>query len=254
MRLKIGTLNCQNNEENRQNRDNRASLLAEHILEEKYDILGTQELTIKFTKKVNEYLGEYHFYGDYQYGRGIIGTRFPIIKSFNQGNQIITHFPVVSTKTHIMPWFPFSIKDLWKALKKKSIGRRIVTKIEIKLGEEYISILNTHLDYYLPSVQKKQLHYLLKKVKKLSHNGPILLMGDFNMEISNPLFLSFVEKLDSLGFIRVPVDNKTNDARYRAKTAIDHVFIPKNWEILSCGALEVNITDHKAVYVEVETH
>jgi len=76
MKLKIGTLNCQNNTENRQNRNNHAILLGEHILKQKYDILGTQELTMRFTRKVDEYLREYHFYGDYQYGRGIIGTCF----------------------------------------------------------------------------------------------------------------------------------------------------------------------------------
>ena len=55
-KIKIGTLNCQNNEDNRLDRNNHASILADHILNEQYDILGLQELTISYTKKINSYL------------------------------------------------------------------------------------------------------------------------------------------------------------------------------------------------------
>jgi len=113
-------------------------------LEKKYDILGTQELTMRFTRKVDKYLKEFNFYGDYQYGRGIIGKYFPLIKTFNQGNQIITHMPVESTRTRTLPWIPYSFKELWRALKKPSLERRIVTRIEIETEKQRIYILNTH--------------------------------------------------------------------------------------------------------------
>lgn len=258
MKLKIGTLNCQNNTENRQNRNDRASLLANHILNEKYDILGTQELTMRFTRKVDEYLREYDFYGDYQYGRGFIGKHFPLIKTFNQGNQIITHIKVESTRTRTLPWIPYSFKELWRALKKPSLERRIVTRIELETEEERIYILNTHLDYYTPSVQKRQLNYLLKKIKKYRNYAEIVLMGDFNLEVTDTLFANFIEELEKMDIVRVPVMEKTNADRYSEKSAIDHIFIPKKWKIHSCGTIDVeelsNITDHKAVYVEVDTN
>lgn len=258
MKLKIGTLNCQNNTENRQNRNDHASLLAEHILERKYDILGTQELTMKFTRRVDSYLKEFDFYGDYQYGRGFIGKYFPIIKTFNQGNQIITHIPVESTRTRTLPWIPFSIKDFFRALRKPSLERRIVTRIELETERERIYILNTHLDYYTPSVQKRQLKYLLKRIKKYKNYGSIVLMGDFNLEADVPLFSNFIEELEKLDIVRVPVNEKTNADKYREKTAIDHIFIPKNWKIIACGTVDMeelsNITDHKAVYVEVDIY
>ena len=50
MRLKIGTLNCQNNTENRQNRNDRANLLASYILEKKYDILCLDKYTFFYVK------------------------------------------------------------------------------------------------------------------------------------------------------------------------------------------------------------
>ncbi len=256
MKLKIGTLNCQNNTENRQNRNNHAILLGEHILKQKYDILGTQELTMRFTRKVDEYLREYNFYGDYQYGRGLIGTHFPLFKTFNQGNQIITHLPVETTRTRTMPWIPHSLKDFFRALKKPSLERRIVTRIEFETESERIYVLNTHLDYYTSSVQKRQLNYLLKKIKKYCNYGSVILMGDFNLEITDTIFSDFIIELEKLGIVRVPVDEKTNADRYREKTAIDHLFIPKTWKILKHGTIDMeelsNITDHKAVFVEVE--
>lgn len=258
MKLKIGTLNCQNNTENRQNRNDRASLLAQHILNEKYDILGTQELTMRFTRKVDNYLKEFDFYGDYQYGRGIIGKYFPLIKTFNQGNQIITHIPVESTITRTLPWIPHTLKELWRALKKPSLERRIVTRIEFETEFERIYILNTHLDYYTPSVQERQLQYLLKKIKKYRNYADIVLMGDFNLEVDDSIFSSFIEELENLDIVRVPIMDKTNADRYREKSAIDHIFIPRKWKILSCGTIGVeelsSITDHKAVYVEVDTN
>lgn len=258
MLLKIGTLNCQNNTENRQNRNDRANLLAEHILSEGYDILGTQELTMKFTKKLDNYLREYHFYGDYQYGRGFFGTRFPIIKSFNQANKIITYYPVESTRTKILPWIPTTLKELKKAIQKKSIARRIMTTIEIETEKTRIYIINTHLDYYLPNIQKRQLNYLIKKIEKLRNYGLVVVMGDFNLQVDNPMFLEFIDALDRFDIVRVPINEKTNDIKYDNPTAIDHIFIPREWEILRYGTKDPEslkyITDHKALYVEVDTH
>ncbi len=257
MKLKIGTLNCQNNDENRNNCHNHAQILAHHILEQKYDILGTQELTMKFTRAVDHYLKEYDFYGDYQYGRGIIGRYFPIIKSFNQGNHIITPLPVAETRTRVLPWLRYHWKDFWRAFKKKSIARRIMTRIELDMPRERIYVFNTHLDYYTPALQKRQLAYVLKKIKKYYRYGSIVLMGDFNLETKDDIFADFIQELELLGIVRVPVFDKTNHAKYREKTSIDHIFIPKKWKILECGTLNMEdlsyLTDHKAVYVEVLT-
>lgn len=254
MKLKIGTLNCQNNIDNRKNHNNRAQLLARHILKRKYDILGTQELTMKFTKRVDHYLRVYNFYGDYQYGRGIIGTKIPIIKSFNQGNQIITNLPVATTSTRSLPWLRYSWKEFIRAFKKKSIARRIMTRVELDMPQERVYIFNTHLDYYTPSLQKKQLDYILKRIKKYRSYGSIVLMGDFNLEVTDKIFEDFINELEKLEIIRVPVLDKTNASKYREKTSIDHIFIPKKWKIIEYGTVDVEdlryLTDHKAVYVE----
>ena len=110
--FRIGTLNCQNNSNNRNNKKNGTSdtayLLAQHIIDKKYDILGTQELTRRFMTQVDDYLEEYNFYGGYQYGRGVLGTKIPFLRDYNQSNQIVTARKVVSAKTRALPWIPYN--------------------------------------------------------------------------------------------------------------------------------------------------
>ncbi len=258
MKLKIGTLNCQNNADNRSNRKDRAHLLAHHILDKKYDILGTQELTIRFTKKVDKYLRVYNFYGDYQYGRGIIGTFTPVLRSFNQGNHVISRIPALSVSTKALPWLRYSWKDFKRAWKKKSIARRIVTRVEMEVEEKRVYIFNTHLDYYTPALQEKQLAYLIKQIRKYRNYGFVVVMGDFNLETTDTIFQNFRKELEKMNIIKVPVNEKTNASKYREKTSIDHIFIPGEWKILECGTISTEtlsyLTDHKAVYVVVSTH
>lgn len=256
MRLKLGTLNCQNNLDNRLDRNSNSSILANHILEEDYNVLGTQELTINFTNKLMDNLNGYNIYGSYQYGKGIIGTKLPLIKEYNQSNQIITNMEVIHTNTCIMPWIPRNISDIIKGIKKKSITKRLITNIDILYNDNHIFVFNTHLDYYIKSVQKSQLKYILRKIKRYRKYGDVVLMGDFNLALDNDLFEWFIGELANINIKRVPVDEKTNHKKYSAKSAIDHIFIPSDWNIINCGTISPcdlnDITDHKAVYVEVD--
>lgn len=253
--FRIGTLNFQNNLANRRSENDNALILANHIIEKEYDILGTQELTRGIIKKVDKYLKEYNFYGGYQYGRSIFGMNLPLIKDYNQSNKIITKKKAVKVKTRGLPSFPINYEDFKRALKKKSLSRRIVTKIEIEEGNTIFYIINTHLDYCLSKLQKRQLKYLIRKVSKYSNRGFVVLMGDFNMQATNNMFKVFENELNMLGLRRVPVNEKTNSREAPTKTAIDHIFIPKAWKIVACGIFEDDeidtITDHKAVYVDV---
>lgn len=71
---------------------------------------------------------------------------------------------------------------------------RIVT-IVISEDPEHnkICMINTHLDYQIPSIQMKQLDALKKLIGKYSQSYDIFLTGDFNMEIGNKMFDSFVD-------------------------------------------------------------
>ena len=256
MKLKVVTINCQNNEENRSSKSKNSYLLAEHIINMDYDIVCTQELTMGFTSRFSKSLNEfkkYNIYGSYQYGRGLLGTKFPIIRTFNQANKIITKFKSNKTITRSLPWIPRKFSDIKKAIKKQCLTRRIFTSVKLNINGDNIYVINTHLDYYIYEVQKRQLRYLIKKLKKYLKDGKVILMGDFNLTIEEKLFSDFINELDSIGIKRVPVNDKTNASVYRQKSAIDHIFISSEFKINDCGLYEIDdITDHKAVYANIE--
>ena len=256
MKLKVGTINCQNNEENRSIKNNNSNFLAEHISNSGYDIVGTQELTMNFTNRLFRNLkkiNNYNIYGGYQYGRGIFGTRLPIIRTFNQANKILTKYPSHKTSTKSLPWVPRNWNDFKKAWKKKCITRRILTSVKLNIDDKNIYVINTHLDYYLYDVQKRQLEYLIDRIKLYQQDGKIILMGDFNLTTEEKLFTDFIDELDKLGIKRVPVNDKTNASKYRQTTAIDHIFVSKEFNIIDYGIYDIDdITDHKAVYTNIE--
>lgn len=148
--------------------------------------------------------------------------------------------------------------DLFESLKNGSIMPRIVTMAEItdeNIGTIYA--INTHLDYELKSIQTKQLKSIYKIIEILNKKYPVVLTGDFNMEVGiNSQFDEFIEKLDKIGLQRVFVNDKTNAQKFSNKTAIDHIFIPKTWTIENAELIEDetlnSVIDHKGVYADVK--
>ena len=254
MKLKIGTLNLKNDEINRyggirKDGINNALIVANHIIDEQFDILGTQELTKKYKQEICKYLNDYSFYGGYRYGNNIISNSVKVIKDFNENNNIITKEKVKYKKTILLPLIPFNIKELINAIKLKKVFPRIVTIVVLKNN---ICIINTHLDFKIPNIQDKQLNKLYKIIKKYK-KYPIILTGDFNMEVNKEIFNCFIEKLKLLNINRVDINDKTNDRKYKTKTAIDHIFLSDKFKVIKKGINDLgDITDHKEVYVEVE--
>lgn len=261
--IKIGTLNVQNNKINRTGGitidgiDN-VQLLVQHINNNGYYFIGVQELTRIFSERFIDNSATYKLYGNYRYGSSNLVKNIKVLDSFNESNAIVTSKQVVNSKTSLLPWFPFKPHDLIDALKHGSIMPRIISLAEINddnLGTLYA--LNTHLDYQVKSVQIKQLKRIFNLIKHLTDSRyPIVLTGDFNMEIGTTHFDEFIENLQSLGLKRVPVNAKTNATKYPNQTAIDHVFVPNTWIIENAGLIEDdllnNITDHKGVFADVK--
>ncbi|MBP3461414.1 MAG: endonuclease/exonuclease/phosphatase family protein [Bacilli bacterium] len=257
--IKIGTVNLQNNKVNRngglrEDGIDTSKLVAQHIEEEQYDILGTQELTRNFVNNITSNLVKYKLYGNYRYGSSLLAKKIPFINDFNENNNIITKDEVIEEKTEMLPWIPNNPKDLVISISKASIMPRIVT-ITITKNETMgvICSINTHLDYQIPSIQKRQLKFLKQLIKKYSKEYPVILTGDFNMELGTEYFDSFNDELKNMGLKRVEVNEKTNADKFENKTAIDHIFIPNDWKVINSGVKDIPyVTDHKEVYAEVK--
>lgn len=252
--IKIGSINTKDNKINRnggirEDGGNNSIIVANNISKEQFDILGTQELTRNFVNSITEHLTTYKFYGDYRYGDGLI-SKLPFFKEWNENNNIITNRDVISTETVQLPWIPTNPKDLKESIVKASIMPRIATIVLSKANDgEVVCSINTHLDYQISSVQKRQLHFLYNLVSKYVQRYPVTLTGDFNMEIKNPLMNDFKNSIENLGLQRAEINDQT---QHEYETAIDHIFIPKNWDITDAGIVNdeklSKVTDHKEIY------
>ncbi len=251
--IMIGCLNCQNNKKNRQNKKEVGSILAKHVKNFQYDILGTQELTQPLFIQLQSSLSHYHMYGEYRFKRFSFLQHLPIIKSYNENNSILTKdFVIEKSKTFYLPWFPKTTQD-W--LSKKPFLPRIVTVIickNQKVGT--ICIINTHLNHQIANIQISQLQRLKNIVQEYQKRYPVILMGDFNMQSSFQPFQTFIKEMEGVGLKRVEINRATHN---QSKSAIDHIFLPRTWKIVKCGlicdidpAIE-QITDHKGIYVYV---
>ena len=250
MIMKIGLLNTRNDKINqnggiRKDGTDNAKLIAHHIEENDYLFLGTQELTYKISKRLQNFFASYRLYGKYRLG----GFLKKLI--LNENNAVITKSKVLAKRTYHLPFIPLNFHDFKKAFKKPAIMPRIIQVVIIE-EEKPICIINTHIDYYIESLQVRQLKKILKIVKKYRNKYDTFLMGDFNLQITDDIFISFVDKLKELNMKRVPVNDKTNAKKYSEISAIDHLFIPDDYKIEECGILNdetlKDVTDHTGLY------
>ena len=258
MILKIGTLNLRNNKTNRNgglrsDGINNAEIIAKLINSNNYDILGTQELTRNYKKEIKKYLDDYKFYGGYRFGSNIISRNIKVINDYNENNNIITKYKIISKKTIFLPFIPFKIKELFIGLKNNLIFPRIITVLLININDNIICSINTHLDYKLESIQKRQLKKLYKVILKYSKKYKVVLTGDFNLEIGLKNFDKFVDDIKLLNLKRVEINKKTNSKKFKNTNAIDHIFIPDDWKIINQGIIKTGkASDHDNPFVEVE--
>jgi len=254
--LKICTFNVKN--------DNIGKKVTEKDLKNDYsfllnkqniDILATQEMISETLKILEKDFREYHFIGKSRYGSGIIQERIKTLKKYNEYTTIITKFPILKEKTINLPWLPMNIKDLYFGIfKYHSVTPRVMTDalIELESGT-LVRFLNTHLDCHMNTVRKRQLNYIFNYIKK--SNLPVILVGDFNTNLNNKLFINFIKKLDSIGIKRIEYDHKTFH-KSKKDTPIDYIFIPKEYKVIDFGIINQKqlkeYSDHYPLYVTIE--
>lgn len=250
--IRVGTMNTKDDKINRnggirEDGTNNAKLVSCIIKERDFDLLGTQELTIKYVNELSSFLPNYKFYGNYRYGNLL--TRMP----YNENNQIITKCNVLESKTIWLPWLANNFSDLKDSVIKMSIMPRIAT-IVISEDEEHrkVCMINTHLDYQVPSIQVRQLKALKQLIQKYSQLYDIILTGDFNMQIGDNNFDLFVNDIkDKLQ--HVDVHGVTWHGTNGEEAQVDHIFIPKNWKIENAEIIDLKGTsDHDAICVDIK--
>ena len=248
--LKIASFNVKDNGINsrggiRKDGTDNALIVAKII--EDFDLIGTQEFTINYINRVGFELDKnYQLYGNYRYGQTL--KNMP----FNENNNIVTNQKVITNKTIWLPWLADNLADLKTSIIKMSIMPRIATIIIFETEDHKQNcMINTHLDYQIPSIQIRQLNALKSLIVKYSQDYPIILTGDFNMELGDKKFDSFVTDIKDT-VQHVDISGKTWHGKNGEEAAFDHIFVPSNWQIENAGIISSQGTsDHDIIYADV---
>lgn len=250
--ITIGSFNTKDNQINRQGgvredgTDN-AEILANQIKENKFDYLGTQELTLHYVNNLKGHLKNYKFYGNYRYGKLLVHM------PYNENNMILTNQDVITSETVQLPWIADNWKDLKTSVTQMSIMPRIATIVITKDAQNReVCMINTHLDYQVPSIQLRQLKELKNLINKYQEKYPIILTGDFNMELTNPAFQQFVtENQDILQ--HVDIAEPTWHGQNGEAQTLDHIFVPASWHVIDSGVIDsMDTSDHNMIFAKVK--
>ena len=84
--MKILSFNCHNSIKEDESK-NHSKILANYIINNNYDIIGTQEMSDLYTKYLDEYLDDYAFSGGYRFNLGLF-NRLPLVAKMNENNSI----------------------------------------------------------------------------------------------------------------------------------------------------------------------
>ena len=221
------------------------ALIVSNIIKQ-FDLVGTQEFTIKYLSNVMNSLENYKVYGNYRYGNLL--TKMP----FNETNSIITNQDVVSSNTIKLPFIADNFNDFKTSIVKMSIMPRIATIVIFKTidGEE-MCMINTHLDYQVPSIQIRQLNVIKNLILKYKEKYPIILTGDFNMELSDNQFNSFISDINDT-VKHVDINGYSWGLKDGIKKNLDHIFVPNNYSIEDAGIISSeNTSDHSLIYANI---
>lgn len=251
--MRIGSFNTKDNSINshggiREDGTSNALIVSDIIKENEFDLLGTQELTINYVNAIKLNLESYKFYGTYRYGKLL--KKMP----YNENNNIITNRNVILEKNYHLPWIAKNFNDLKTSIVKMSIMPRIATVIVFDNGNNNLMcMINTHLDYQIPSIQIRQLSEIKKLIRIYSTLYPTIVTGDFNIELNNENFNAFIKSVKDYELQHVDIEGNTWHNKKGEDQALDHIFIPSYWEVESKGIISSRDTsDHDLIYVDAK--
>lgn len=152
------------------------------------------------------------------------------------GNAVLSRFPIVSTDNHRLPAPP-------------GLQRRGLQQVRIQIGDQEVTVFNTHLDHTSGSVRIRQAVQITAIVDQVA--GPRLLGGDLNAE-PDSISLSVLTRSgfqDSwITSGRGPGDTVPGGAPRRR---IDYLLFDGSFRPDWARTRRSGVSDHRAVLVTV---
>lgn len=254
MKLKVMTYNiasCRNYEQVDEKGNafcTKPERVADVIREISPDICGLNEVS-HFDKnetladKQTDYLAEKTGLsnGFFGFAKHITYSNLPA-NNKDYGNAVISKHPIISSE--IVPIPDPVIKD-----ENAYYETRSITKVKLDVAGG-ITVLQTHMGLAIAESKNATLE-LCKIIDNT--DGPIILMGDFNIRPSNPLIDILREKLFDTALIREDYFKTfpSYDLKY-TPCKIDYIFVSKHFKTLSLEIPQTSVSDHLPYYVELE--
>lgn len=122
---------------------------------------------------------------------------------------------------------------------------RICTWVSLsdRVNRQQIRVFNVHLDHQSQSSREKSLQCLAERIKHLPAGSGVIVMGDFNMDLSNPAFaplldqkgLHLAEAWRTVYPDRKPIGTWHDFGRRFDSPKIDHIFVSAGASVLEAG-------------------
>ena len=210
--------------------------LSNYIIQNKIDVVCLQEVIELYRDRLTLELNDYKVYGNPRISNGFLARISNKIKRFNESVNIYSNLKIVKNINYRLPFLP----DLLP---------RVATRIDLKNN---ITVINTHLSAYNKISKNRQLKKLYKIIKKI--DNPVILLGDFNMNIKSNILSRFINEMDLIGIKHIDVKGRTFKKSKR-DLPIDHVFVSKELKIKKIEKIkdkEVSFSDHYPILIEME--
>lgn len=211
--------------------------LSDYVKSNDIDIIALQEVVESYRDNLTNALNTYYVYGKPRLGSNIFTRKIDKLKRFNESANIYTKEEALKCMCYKLPNLP----DLLP---------RVATLVEYKLDNKEITIINVHLSAYNKISKNRQLKYLYKKIKHIK--TPIILLGDFNMNIKSNIMNKFIDKLSNLGINHLEIKGRTFKKSKR-NLPIDHVFISNSLKVNNIEKVKdeiVSFSDHYPVLID----
>lgn len=168
--------------------------------------------------------------------KSLTSTGYQIISGMNAnlpffrfGNVVLTRHKVVYDRHHYLP---------------SQREQRGINEVAIEIKGRYFRVLNTHIGLGWTE-QLQQLNEIIRIANYL--NGPLLIMGDFNLEPTNKLLNNFPFQQIGADF-SLPKTFPTYNPRY----LIDLIWYSEHWRPVEAEVLDWDGSDHFPVISRLE--
>ena len=212
--------------------NHRRELVFDMLAEHACDVIGLQESLGFQLKEIKRALPDYKAVSASRDDGGSVGEACPILYRRDR-------FHLADSGTF---WFS---NTPWKAGSKHWGNQypRICTWVRLteKDTSKSFYVYNLHLDHQSQSSRQHSMELLAKEVAKREHPDPVIILGDFNMEMDNSAMAAFREKDSRNRYIDVwqhlhpdQPGIKTYHAFGTLPTGpcLDHILIDKTIEIM----------------------